>query len=169
MTKEYSYFDKLVDLGGGEKQLILFRKLYNTDFYDVIPMDINRAKDGLILRDEWEWDNHETCEKQGACSVLEMLIALARRYIFVSGQAILLKDVVQLFLDNLGLGGCRDDVFGLDTEKEIDQKVRRFLDRKYTKMGHGSLFPLKKRINKDLRDEEIWYQMNYYLIEKYDL
>lgn len=167
--KEKSYFDWLLSLGGGEKHLILYKKLFNIDFYDVVLRDNNRAKDGLNLRNEWEWDNKERCDKFGACSVLEMLIALGKRYIFVSGQPILLKEVVQLFLENLGLWKYTDESFGLNSDKEIDQKIRRFLDRKYTKTGRGSLFPLKKRIDKDLREEEIWYQMNYYLIEKYDL
>ena len=167
------YFDYLVVLAGGEEHHILFRKLFDISFYSDVIRDVNRASDGLDLRDDWIAEdrhvrNNVAYHNSGQCSVLEMLIALAKRYIFVSGHDLTVAEVMELFLKNLGLWEYFDRDFDDICEKEVDKKVRKFLDRKYTKTGRGSLFPLSKRTEKDMRNEEIWYQMNYYLIEKYD-
>ena len=57
----------------------LLKDLYSREFYWKMVMDENRAKDGVALRDRYEFDTHIPSGKEGSCSVLEMMIALAIR------------------------------------------------------------------------------------------
>jgi hypothetical protein len=63
---------------------ILLRELHSREFIWTVANDDNRAKDGCDLRDEYiHYKRYEDCRcLDGPCSVLEMLIALARRIDF---------------------------------------------------------------------------------------
>ena len=45
----------------------------------------------------------------------------------------------------------------------VDQTLERFLERGYGRNGEGGLFTVDN--GRDMRNTEIWYQMNYYLRE----
>jgi len=126
-------------------------------------MDRNRAMDGVALRERYGCDNDLLGEP---CSVLEMLIALSARmenltHDYDAGDRT--SQWFWLMLTNLGLNCMDDDNFDEGTAEWI---VDRFLDREYEYDGsEGGLFVLKQPYN-DLREVEIWVQMNWFLSER---
>jgi len=66
-----------------------------------------------------------------------------------------------LMIFNLGLNDMMDTTF--DREK-VGKIIDVFLERKYEKDGKGGLFIVKNRVE-DLRNVEIWYQMQWYIGE----
>lgn len=144
--------------------MLLF-KLYETEFYWTIPMDENRSHDGIDLRDAFfEATGKNVKDILGPCTVLEMMIALARRCDGEVGD-INSEGVPDIFwgmIKNLGLEKMDDEHFN---EVKTADILMNFLDRCYTFDGKGGLFPLKNAKN-DQRNVEIWYQMQAYLIEK---
>nr|DAM97013.1 MAG TPA: hypothetical protein [Caudoviricetes sp.] len=175
---ENRYFEWLFDLvcRGRYSENISYRKLlmhlYNTEFRYSLPKDRNRADDGIDLRyrfaitQGYEGSSDLVLDAlDGPCSVLEMMVALAIRC-----EESIMDDprmgdrTKQWFwgmITNLGLGSMMDDRFDRDV---TDEKIRRFLDRKYAPNGKGGLFTIRQR-KCDLRKVEIWYQLNYYLDE----
>lgn len=139
----------------------LMNRLFDTDFFWLIDMDENRAKDGLKLRDDF---NGETPSKVGKdCSVLEMLIALAERMKFLQGfdTAFWFWEMMQ----NLGLDDQTDKNYDWHF---IDRVLEDFMNRKISRYGENGLFPLSCP-DRDQRKTEIWYQMQAYLNEKYEV
>ena len=149
----------------------LFDILNSTEFYYSIPMDGNRAEDGVNLRYRFgdnsgidhriiasELDDHP-------CSVLEMMIALALRIEdSIMDNPDIGNRVGQWFWEmivSLGLGGMNDRNFDVDF---VDDKLRIFLNREYDRDGNGGLFHTSDS-SKDMRNTEIWYQMHSYLNE----
>lgn len=157
---------------------IIMKLLFDTIFDVKLPMDTNRFIDGIQLRELFLTENHylnntffENIINDRPCSVLEVLIALAIRCdenIMYDGE---IGDRSYkwfwIMIENLGLDIL--DVF-IDEEiySELYLKVLNFIDRNYEKNGQGGLFPLKNP-KKDQRKVEIWYQMNEFLIENFDL
>lgn len=150
---------------------LLFEYLYEKVFYYIIPMDGNRAEDGVDLRYEFgrEFNYPEamiaTYLDNRPCSVLEMMIALAIRC-----ENNIMEDddygnrVGQWFWEmivSLGLGHMNDDNFDFVF---VDNTIDRFLERKYERNGEGSLFKVEDQA-KDMRTIEIWYQMHAHLSE----
>lgn len=173
-----SYFEWLCDIvhvdQGDKSWWILFKDLYNKKFYSLIPHDENRAWDGLELREDFM---HEIwypkyMDIDGECSVLEMLIGLARRIDFETSNPY--EDsqndsTVYWFwemIDNLGLLPFDDDSYvdngGMHFVNSI---LNNFVERKYSRNGNGGLFPLEHS-RQDQRRVEIWYQMSEYLTER---
>lgn len=141
----------------------LFRHLYSIEFVYLVGMDDNRAEDGRALRYEWD-DTHNLFLPidwlMRGCSFLEMLIALSRRLEFEGdGHA---DGWFWHLLDNIHLAQCNDRT-GFDPDT-VDDIVNTVIQRTYTRNGRGGLFPLR-RSHKDLRNEELWYQMNAYLLD----
>lgn len=143
--------------------MLLF-KLHEMDFYWTIPLDENRAKDGVDLRDAYfEATGKDVRDILGPCTLLEMMVALARRY---DGQVgdINSSNVPDIFwgmLKRLKLDKMDDEHFD---EIKVADILMNFMDREYDFDGKGGLFPLKKP-NADQRKVEIWYQMQAYRIE----
>lgn len=154
--------------------------LHHTEFTWSIPTDENRAKDGLRLRHEW-WDLiHDECPDrhlvlelpldtlEGPCTVLEMLVALAKRI----EVDVMMDDrfgcrIPQWFwmiLENLELDGFDDSVLGPEEWKIVQERIQMMLDRTYSESGHGGLFPLWHP-RCDQRDAEIWWQAQWWLQE----
>lgn len=147
----------------------LIKALYFKEFYWTNDMDENRSDEGKILRtefcDECGFDDIPD-EINGPCSVLEMMIALAKRWnneISLSDDEDKSDEYFWVMVRNLGLEGCTDDKFDPET---VRNKLDIFLDRDYSDDGKGSLFPLKKS-KESQKDIEIWYQLQNYLIENY--
>ena len=168
------YFEWLYDLVCGERcsgkcsyrKLMIF--LHDVEFRYSLPMDENRAHDGIDLRYRFSiskgFESDYFSEYlRGPCSVLEMMIALSVRC-----EENIMDDTKygnrtsQWFwgmINNLGLGDMYDSRFDKDNVNAI---VQRFLDRKYAPNGKGGLFTIRN-CKYDLRDVEIWYQLNWYL------
>lgn len=141
----------------------LFEYLYSVEFYWTIPMDRNRALDGIDLRDKYGCSNDILDEP---CSVLEMLIGLAAR---MENQFMTNYDEGDrtgqwfwMMLTNLGLNRLDDDNFD---EETADYFTYRFLNRGYEPNGEGGGLFVVERPFQDLRDVDIWTQMNWYLGE----
>lgn len=167
-----TYFDWLSEIAIPDNhQRVCYQKLmlalYSEDFYWSVSNDGNRAADGEQLRDIYEDETGLFCEKEGPCSVLEMMIALAigcENYIMYDPDegdrtSIWFWDMI----DNLGLNALDDWSFNID---RFDLIMHKFLDRKYDRDGYGGPFFIQG-FGRDLRKIELWYQLNYYLKSKY--
>jgi hypothetical protein len=146
----------------------VLRKLFTTEFVWRIRNDDNRVGDGKELRGEflesnpdiqatYEWMNE-------GCSFLEMLIALSRRLAFLAEGASSTQWFWHL-LDNVGLH-VSDLIFeARNMDTHADRVLSMINTRTYNQNGEGGLFPLHDA-EVDQTTVEIWYQMNYYLLER---
>lgn len=148
----------------------LFSRLHDTEFTYTIPMDGNRAEDGIDLRYRFgrEQDYSDSMIASflddRPCSVLEMMTALAIRCEeHLMDNPDVGNRTGQWFWDmlvSLGLGHMDDSRFD---RYRVDRVLERFLEREYERNGEGGLFTVNN--GRDMRSTEIWYQMNAYLIE----
>lgn len=150
----------------------ILRLLYETEFYAILPMDENRADDGVQLRYRYLEDvglsqNIAVLFDNNPCSVLEMMIALSLRCEkHIMENAELGDRTGQWFWNmmvSLGLGVMDDEHYDKNQAQNI---LHKFLERDYRPNGSGGLFTLRYT-DKDLRNEEIWYQMCGYLVENF--
>lgn len=174
ITKDYIlWLSEIIDLdskneAGGYYYLI--KTLYKKEFYWTNDMDENRSDEGKELRvifsDECGLENVPD-EINGACSVLEMMIGLAKRWnqeVSPSDDEDCTDVYFWIMIKNLGLEGCTDDKFDPEMVRE---KLDILLDRDYSDDGKGGLFPLKKS-KESQKSIELWYQLQNYLMENYD-
>lgn len=149
----------------------LLEELHDIEFYPVIPMDENRAEDGINLRYRFGREQNYADYQVAAwidnrpCSVLEMMAALAIRF----EESVMYDpdydDRAHVWfsemLDSLCLINQTDENFDADYVRSV---IQDFLDRHYNRNGKGGLFTTKnKRI--DMRSVEIWYQMHIWAKE----
>lgn len=155
----------------------LLRMLFEIDFYWSMDNDLNRADEGLSLREEFV--NQYRCYNEdfdcdffnNSCSVLEMLIALATK---IDDELMWNPDKGDRtsvwfweMIDNLGLGNLDDDEFiSCFSNEVVEENLDIFMGRKYNTNGFGGLFPIQK-CNKNLRKLDIWKQANVYFLKKY--
>ena len=153
-----------------------FRKLLShlddAIFEYSIPMDANREADGLELRYRFGYDQGidsrivASCLDDQKCSVLEMMIALSVRCEeHIMGDPDIGDQTGKWFwgmIENLGLGHMPDTFYN---DKAVDEALDRLINRTYAPNGEGGLFTVENCRGRDLRDVEIWYQMNWYLCE----
>lgn len=146
----------------------LLMHLHEIEFTYILPMDENRAGNGINLRYRWALDIDEDTDYildvlDGPCSVLEMMVALA-----LHCEENIMDDPMygnrtgQWFwgmVNNLGLGAMYDKLYD---ERYVDEVITRFLNREYERDGRGGLFTIKN-CKYDLRDVEIWHQLSWYL------
>ncbi len=139
--------------------------LHGTPFRYSVSRDENRAQDGIDLRWRYSYLNgYDDLSDflSGPCSVLEMMVALAIKCEEIMDDATYGDRTGQWFWQmvvSLGLGGMYDEAF--DKGYSI-QCIERFLDRRYSSNGRGGLFTVRGA-HRDMRDLEIWYQMDDYL------
>lgn len=166
----FEWLCSLVNEDDGRNHAFSYSKLltylHSVIFRYSIPMDDNRAEDGIDMRYRFSLDkeiSNAPAYLCGPCTVLEMMVALAIR----CEESIMDNPNIgdrtrQWFwnmINNLGLGGMRDDLFD---EEYVEGVVSRFLDREYDSDGRGGLFWIKN-CDCDLREVEIWYQLCWYL------
>ena len=149
----------------------LLLKLHDIPFTYMIQRDKNRATDGVSLRFHFcdendiplEVLNHVLGNKP--CSVLEMMVALARRIeeSIMADPGIGNRTGLWFFemLSSLHLILMDDSAYD---EKEVERAINLLLSRGYSYNGDGGLFTLRRPLF-DMRRMEIWYQMNGYLNE----
>lgn len=179
MDFEQDYFHWLCELVHIEQEersyWLLAKDLHDKKFYSNVPHDENRAYDGLELRDEYlsamGFPDYVTID--GECSVLEMLVGLARRISFetsdpddMAGQDHTCYWFWEM-IDNLGLTKYDDESY-VDEEGQIyvDCALDILLGRNYKPDGEGGLFPLHN-CSVNQRRVELWYQMCAYLNQRY--
>lgn len=166
------YFDWMYDLICGIRysedvsytRLLMY--LHNTEFVYSIPMDSNRAEDGIDLRYRFYigrgYEPNSTY-LDGPCSVLEMMVALAIRieqsYMDNPNMGDRTGQWFWCMISNLGLGWMFDSRFD---EEYVEDVITRFLNRDYEPDGKGGLFRVVD-CDWDLRDMEIWNQLCWYL------
>lgn len=148
----------------------LLRVLYSTAFSGYVPNDDNRSSDGKELRFEFlQTTGYPLYDPYGTwfdldCSMLEMILALARRAAFEDEA---LGSPVEWFwrmIHNLELDGYTDDIFEISIQEEVEEVLARVNNRTYMRDGSGGLFPLQKA-KEDQRKVELWTQLSAYLLE----
>lgn len=138
------------------------RSLSRHSFISLLEHDENRALDGIELRREYE-EYARMAAPSGPCSILEVLIGLARRMAYITYDPDL-SDEDQLSLwfwemiDNLDINPLR----GADSNM---MKILCWIERRFDKNGEGSPFPLRFS-RKNQKRVELWYQMQAYILEK---
>lgn len=146
----------------------LLRKLHDTPFKFCIYRDVNRAKDGLNLRQRFVQDEGLPSDifENTPCTVLEMLVALSIRiddeYIGDPGNpkpGILFWDMIQNLQLFQMVNGRFNPYYVIDI-------LNTWMNREFEPDGRGSIFPLRPS-STDVRTLEIWDQMNAYLSENY--
>lgn len=177
MRNDYSvgYFNWMYDLVCKGKRTS-YRKilgyLHEREFTYTLDFDGNRAEDGVDLRYRYShelgrYDGPAVAAylDNGPCTVLEMMIALAIRC-----EETIMDDPVEgdrttywfwSMMESLGLKGMSDERFD---ERLAERIVDIFLNREYAENGKGGLFTVRHPY-RDLRDVEIWCQMNWHLDE----
>lgn len=144
----------------------LSRKLYSMPFAWSVRNDDNRAQDGVALRydflNEVRADIVDESWLGLDCSVLEMLIGMARRVAFESFGSP--AEWFWKFLSNLELKGYSDHVWSTAIDREVTEILQRFVNRTYEYDGTGGIFPLRDP-DEDQREKELWYQMSAYIME----
>lgn len=165
------YFEHLCEMVGGCEAspglsfYRILRILYEKPFYGILGNDSDRAEDGLDLRDGY-------CDRDNSpCSVLEMIIALAKRMNYImldDNDTDYTCDFFWRMIDNLlySVPQFDDDNLDADRERIIYRILDRFLMRNYSTSGKGGLFPIRNP-SENQRNVEISYQMNAWLLENY--
>ena len=144
----------------------LARQMYSTPFAWFIPNDDNRAEDGKELRYEFHDQTNTPVTQEWMelpCSMLEMMIALARRASFETGLEPLWW--FWKLMDNIELKNYTDITYNVAVTQVVDETLARINQRTYRKNGRGGLFPLS-HTQKDQTQVELWYQMASYLMDE---
>lgn len=140
--------------------------LYTTEFVWLIPNDDNRIEDGILLRQEFVSERGSDGVTNEwltlGCSVLEMLVALARRAGYQTGEDE--AEWMGRFFHNLRIDQYRDNKFNAAAEDYVRGALETFIYRGYREDGEGGLFPLKNS-SLDQTKVELWYQLNAYILE----
>ena len=140
----------------------LLGQLHDKEFVWFVPNDDNRVEDGRQLREEFLDSHGLDGPVPSGCSMLEMLIGIARRLSFLTERKV--RGWFWELLRNLGIADLNDAVpYNFE---EVDEVLDRVIYRAYSPDGSGGLFPLENA-REDQTKVELWYQLNAYLIERY--
>ena len=142
--------------------------LNEIEAYTVLGDDENRLLDGLSLRRTFDEENPQYDifnVMYGGCSVLELLVALSHhmsQIMYYPGDDE--SAWFYIMLENLDIKISDKDWPKQDSVEVIKSNVTKWLDRKFTKKGKRSPWPMKK-CSEDLRRISMWDHMNWYLGE----
>ena len=165
VNEYFEWICKKIDAEGSKANFSqLLQQLHSIEFTYILLKDSNRAEDGLSLRYRFGYETGlPDVLLEGPCSVLEMMVALCIR-----AEETIMDDpeigdrTGQWFwgmIINLGLGYMDNARFDISYVNEV---ISKFLTRNYEPSGKGGLFTIKG-CPYDLRNVEIWYQLNWYL------
>lgn len=153
----------------------MIKQLHYTEFVWSIPLDENRAGDGMKYRAEYIktfggnlTDDQVKLLSEQPCSVLEMLVGLAIRCDaeYIGDPKSPRPDL--LFWEmccNLGLDEFKNRGF---SHKKCEKQLlilHNWMGKNHKYNGEGTIFPVKNPAN-DHRKLEIWRQMMEYIYEK---
>lgn len=172
---ERDYFEWMCNIvcddtyGNENKYEKLLEHLYAKEYTYVIDMDGNRAQDGLSLRRRFAYELGYS-QKDVAralmdrpCSILEMMIALSIRceetIMYDPDYGNRTGELFWSMIKSLGLSTMKDSRY---REHYVDETLDRFMNNDYERDGRGGLFTIEG-CRYDLRDVEIWCQMNWYM------
>ena len=152
--------------------LYLIRTLNEIEFTYMVPLDENRASDGLALRSDFTYDTGRYLDKSSGllpnCTVFEMMAALAYKcessIMYNYKKGLCPKRWFYIMLKNLGIYDCNVGNWNVETSDYIYNCVHKMLFRQYKKNGEGGLFAIKNP-KIDQREVDIWKQMNAFLNE----
>nr|DAK47655.1 MAG TPA: hypothetical protein [Caudoviricetes sp.] len=176
--QEERYFDALYDVAASDREKVtdlsyrmLLGVLDSVEFRDTRGIDSNRIHDAQELRADLIAENdldHTIVRPFMNVSLLEVMIAVADRLGYITGD----EDTAFWFwemVSNLVLDGIDDNEFWSDPESyeaEILDRADDVINVKYDRDGLGGLFLLREGVApQDMRDTELWYQMQYYANE----
>ena len=176
--QEERYFDVLYDIVASDREEVtdmsyrmLLCVLDGVEFKDTRGIDGNRIHDAQELRADLIADmglDHTVVRPFANVSLLEVMIAIAERLGQITGD----DDTAFWFwemISNLVLDGIDDTEFWSDPEDydaEILDRADDVININYDKDGLGGLFLLREGVApQDMRDTELWYQMQYYANE----
>lgn len=177
--EEEQYFDWLCDsIDADDDHGKLLRYLYLREFTWTVPMDANRAGDGIWLRREYAeevgLDVADILNVGKPCSMLEMFVALAKRcedylaYDWEIGDRT--GHWFWLWMYNMGLEDLTDELDREEIEEIAEDAISIFLARKYENGGFGCPFFMDGVSKKDfecVKKMEIWDQVNRFFEEKW--
>lgn len=169
-TEYFNWMCGLVcERGRSYRKLMTY--LHTVEFTYTIPLDDNRATDGIDLRYRfaYERDYNQAMIAEylddKPCSVLEMMVALVNRCEEETTDDPEVGNRTKLWFYNmivsLGLKSMTDSAFD---EEYVSHVIDRFLNRDYSPNGKGGLFTVKN-YRRDMRRVEIWNQMHWFLDE----
>jgi len=161
------YLEWLKEQVGPQEQGVehnrLLKHLFEREFVMLVPNDDNRCADGIGLRKEFLHSGpmlHPTQHwLELGCSVLEMLIGVARHLSFTAEGEV--GEWFWHLIGNLGLTRFNDRRYHAGRVEEI---IERLVWRQYSYDGNGGLFPLQHP-QEDQREVELWFQMESYILE----
>ena len=172
------YFDVLYDIVAADRENVtdmsyrmLLGVMDGVEFRDTRGIDGNRIQDAQEMRADLIADedlDHTMVRPFANVSLLEVMIAIARRLGQITGD----EDTSFWFWEmasNLVLDGIDDTEFWSDPESyeaEILDRADDVININYDRDGLGGLFLLREGVApQDMRDTELWYQMQYYANE----
>lgn len=161
---DISYFDwllEIVGILGLEPESTIASWMNKIPYSYQFELDENRKRAGLNLREEFQ-DAYGVPDEEvptSPCSTFEVLVALARD--FSENADISVERAYKEMLQNL---------FNVVTPDEyyIWDRIEDWLNGKVTREGYFTPFPLEK-YSGDVRDLDLWSQMNLYIHENYPL
>ena len=166
-----NYYHWLVDTVANKhskKYKNLLSDLYAEEFTVIIDRDVNRAIDGTNLRfqyaDEYSYmDILDILETP--CSMLEMMVALALRFknSTLNGYDYSASDIFWEMIKNMGLDDQTDDRYNSDV---VLDAIDILTEREYGYDGSGGGLFVVPNPRQDMRDAELWFQINWYYTPK---
>ena len=182
LVDDYVYYLYRIVQNGGENHRKLCVELFKNRFFitrSAPKRDIDREKDGLELRKEWDfcYDNDFDNEMSPLpCTMLEMIIGISKRMseqlMDEDGEDKTAKYFWEI-IGNLGLDCWDDDNFGWETglaPKNIGKTCEILCKRRYNPDGTGGgMFPMPGFLGINQKKMEIWYQMQEYINWKYGI
>jgi hypothetical protein len=141
--------------------------LNSIEFYYTMPEDENRALDGINLRKSYSNNTEDDIFEimSCGCTALELLVALSmhmNNITYYPGDNE--SAWFWIMLENLDIRISDKDWPKQDSLDIIKSNLSRWFDRKFTKKGKGSPFPMKK-CQEDLRHVNMWDHMQWYIGE----
>ena len=148
----------------------LLSQMHQMPFAWYIPNDDNRASDGKDFRREYQPMASYGWGQFGPCSMLEMILGLARRMDFMIGEdTSSFENYIDVYfielMQNCGLDVYTDDAWDDCSEGEVRHILEGIINHTYDSQGNGGLFPLAKPARRDMSQEELWYQLCAYVNE----
>lgn len=180
----FRWLDMLVGESVGAPHSVLSKSL-RIKFYPLVAMDENRESDGLWMREYFSWhvegwgDEHPTVrgidmrmaeigDSIGGCSVLEMMLGVARRAEGMLYPHELGPNYQTIFwglMKNLGFSrAISGSPFMQYDDEMVEKRLINLVERRYKYNGEGGLFPLEHP-KTDQRRVEIWCQMQNFFVE----
>ena len=171
------YFSWICEVVKADKKRHSYRNLL--EYLDMIEFeysndfDSNRADDGMNLRYRFGYDlgymRNDILDTFGdkPCSVLEMMVALAIRceetYMHNPDYGDRTDVWFWEMVENFGFMEEYDENF---QPMKVSHTLYKFMNRDYNPDGSdGGMFILSNP-RKDMREYDLWYQLNFYLAEK---